>query len=194
MITIVAYNKHNSEFIKSLLGLKDFEIKISTLEKDIVKADKIILPDAINFDTAYRKLQFCNLFSLLRLINKPVLGINVGLQIMCNRILNKDKVGLGLFDFDTSYVDHKNENKKYKSGTVKLIGKSHLIKKISDGAEVVISKQNFQPINNLTKSVILFEDSEYTLTFENGNYFGVELNFEKNLLLGQQIIENFVLI
>ena len=186
MITIVAYNKHNSEFIKSLLGLKDFEIKISTLEKDIVKADKIILPDAINFDTAYRKLQFCNLFSLLRLINKPVLGINVGLQMMCNRIMNKDKVGLGLFDFDTSYVDHKNENKKYKSGTVKLIGKSHLIKNISDSAEVVIS--------NLTKSVILFEDSEYTLTFENGNYFGVELNFEKNLLLGKQIIENFILI
>jgi glutamine amidotransferase len=194
MVTIVAYNKHNSEFIKNLLGLKDFEIKISTLEKDIANSDKIILPDAINFNTAYRKLQFCNLFSLLRLINKPVLGINVGLHMMCNRILNKDKIGLGLFDFDTSYIDHKNENNKYKTGTVKLIGKSHLIKNISDGAEVVISKQNFQPINNLTKSAILFEDSECTLTLENGNYFGVELNFEKNLFLGKQIIENFVLI
>ncbi len=108
MVTIVSYNKHNSEFIKSLLGMREFEIKISSLEIDIVNADKIILPDANKFDTAYRKLQLCNLFSVLRLMSKPVLGINVGLHLMCNRIVNKEKIGLGLFDFDTSCIDEKN--------------------------------------------------------------------------------------
>ncbi len=143
MVTIVSYNKHNSEFIKSLLGLKEFEIKISSLEIDIVNADKIILPDANKFDTAYRKLQLCNLFSVLRLMSMPVLGINVGLHLMCNRIVNKEKIGLGLFDFDTSCIDQKNENKKYRSGTVKLIDKSRLINSIFDGAEVKVSHQNF---------------------------------------------------
>lgn len=194
MITIISNDKLNSEFIKSLLEFQDLEIKISTSEIDIVKADKIILPDSLNFSAAYRKLQFCNLFSVLRLINKPVLGINVGSHLMCNRIISKDKIGLGLLDFDTNLNDYNSDDKKYHTGFLKLIGKSQLINNNCDGLEIEISKQNLQPINNFTKSIIRFDDGECSLTFEKGNYFGVNLNFEKNPLLGKNIIENFILI
>jgi imidazoleglycerol phosphate synthase glutamine amidotransferase subunit HisH len=192
MIAIISFCKHNAEQIKSLLNYNELEIKISSLETDIVKADKIILPDAINFNSAYRKLQFSNLFSLIRLLNKPILGINIGFHLMCKSIVNKNKTGLGLFDVDISGYHTLSEDKKYRSGTVKLIGKSKLVKKIDEGTLIEAYKQNYQSINKFTKSILLIDNEEYSLTYENDNYFGVELNFEKNQLFGKHLIENFI--
>lgn len=192
MIAIISFCKHNAEQIKSLLNYNELEIKISSLETDIVKADKIILPDAINFNSAYRKLQFSNLFSLIRLLNKPILGINIGFHLMCKSIVNTNKTGLGLFDVDISGYHTLSEDKKYRSGTVKLIGKSKLVKKIDEGTLIEAYKQNYQSINKFTKSTLLIDNEEYSLTYENDNYFGVELNFEKNQLFGKHLIENFI--
>jgi imidazoleglycerol phosphate synthase glutamine amidotransferase subunit HisH len=192
MIAIISFCKHNAEQIKSLLNYNELEIKISSLETDIVKADKIILPDAINFNSAYRKLQFSNLFSLIRLLNKPILGINIGFHLMCKSIVKKNKTGLGLFDVDISGYHNLIEDKNYRSGTVKLIGKSKLVKKIDEGTLIEECKQNYQSINKFTKSTLVIAKEEYSLTYENDNYFGVELNFEKNQLFGKHLIENFI--
>ena len=173
MIAIISYCKHNAEQIISLLEQNEIEIKISSSEIDIVKADKIILPDAHNFNSAYRKLQFSNLFSLIRLLNKPILGINIGFHLMCKRIVDKKKMGLGLFDVDISHNHNLSEDKKFRSGIVQLIGESKLVKQIDEGSVLEVCERNYQSINKFTKSKLLIENEEYSLTYENDNYFGV---------------------
>jgi hypothetical protein len=111
---------------------------------------------------------------------------------MCKSIVNKNKIGLGLFDVDISYYHNLSEDKKYRSGIVKLIGESRLVKKLDEGSLLEACEYNYQSINKFTKSKLLFEKEEYSLTYENDNYFGVELNFEKNQLFGKHLIENFI--
>ena len=100
MITIVDYGNTDalelSEFIKDL----DSEIFISANESDIIKCDKLILPHCKDISSSIKKLHLLNLFSILRIIKKPILGIGTGMHLMTKSFKDKNAACLGCFPVD----------------------------------------------------------------------------------------------
>lgn len=194
MILVLGYNNTESGFLNKIFSELNIEYRYSLLEGQISKADKLILPHPQNFNSTYRRMQMMNLFSLLRLIKKPILGINDGFCLMCNHILNKYKCGLGLFDMDIeSNTDEDVNEQNFIEGYLNKMGESVLVKNLKE-KEVIhfLPKREIENYPYIT-SMIKNKEENYALTLEHKNYFSVKLNFEHNRQIGEQIIRNFLL-
>ncbi len=80
MITIIDYGKTNSNEIAELLEKLSVDFVISNSESDILQATKLILPDSTDILSSIKKLHLLNLFSILRIIKNPILGLGTGMH------------------------------------------------------------------------------------------------------------------
>ncbi len=108
MIAIIDYGiEKNHPFIGLLSELK-IDVKINHSESEILRADKVILPNTTNISSVVKKLHLLNLFAMLRLCNKPMLGISVGMHLMSAYSKEGDLACLGIFRGTTEgFVDKK---------------------------------------------------------------------------------------
>ena len=63
----------------------------------LLKSDKIILPGEGDMSFAVKQLHKNNLFTMLRVCKKPILGINTGMQVFADHLKEKNINGLGIF-------------------------------------------------------------------------------------------------
>jgi len=115
MLTVVDYGVGNLRAISNVLNYLNIEHRMGQTANDILQAERLLLPGVGAFDTAMDKLSRQGLVEALTqraLHDKvPVLGICLGMQIMCQRSDEGSKQGLGWFDaevrrFDVSRMDH----------------------------------------------------------------------------------------
>jgi imidazoleglycerol phosphate synthase glutamine amidotransferase subunit HisH len=192
MVLVLSYNILSSNYLSEIIEESNSPYCYSLSEGQIIKADKIILPHPDNFDYAYRHLQMYNLFSALRLVKKPILGINDGFRMMCNKILSKKRFGLGFFDLDCANLIAENDVPDFYSDRIISETKSKLTNNLNDDTNLVFSPENQTRINKYTKSKVSCMGDTFSLTKENKNYFGVELDFTANQTIGNTIIKNFL--
>ena len=102
MISIINYGMGNLGSIQNMLKKIGVESKIITSPKVLEKASKIILPGVGSCDTGMRNLIEGGWIELLNkkvIIEKtPILGICLGMQLMCNGSEEGELPGLGWFD------------------------------------------------------------------------------------------------
>ncbi|MBK7106553.1 MAG: hypothetical protein IPH62_14845 [Ignavibacteriae bacterium] len=192
MVTILGYNNSENEFLNKILSQKNIDFKYSLVENQITSAEKIIIPQPQNFNSAYKKMQMMNLFSFLRLIKKPILGINDGFCFMCNEILDKYKCGLGFFKLDVNSSSFGGNSENFVTGKIQVKEESQLLKTEFNNYEIKFDQNSKMKDCEFSKSTILFDEKIFTLTCENQNYFSVEMNFDLNPEIGENIISNFV--
>ncbi len=96
MIAIVDYGERPAYLLYQLekLGINQ---KFTSVESEILAADRIILPDCKDLKRAVKRLHLLNLFSMLRMVKKPVLGIGNGFALMCEGTGVTSCEGLGFF-------------------------------------------------------------------------------------------------
>ncbi len=99
MIYIIDYDKAGVKEASDLFSKYNDEITIGKNEVDALNADKIVLPDTKHPGKALRKLHLYNLYSALRIYNKPILGLGNGFALMCVNINNRE--ALGFFRYNT---------------------------------------------------------------------------------------------
>jgi imidazole glycerol-phosphate synthase subunit HisH len=102
MIIIVDYGLGNLGSVKNMLKKIGFDSKISRNKNEILNASLIILPGVGSFDYGVKNL---NKFDLIEPLNtfaiehkKPVIGICLGMQLMCNSSEEGDLKGLSWFN------------------------------------------------------------------------------------------------
>ncbi len=93
MIYIINYDKKEAEKIKEILIEDSVEFNMGNNEVDALKSDKIILPDTKTPQKALKKLHLFNLFSALRICEKPILGIGGGFALMCMEFNGQNALG-----------------------------------------------------------------------------------------------------
>ncbi|KAB2909067.1 MAG: hypothetical protein LC102_01855 [Ignavibacteriales bacterium] len=103
MIAIVDYGERPS-YLLFQLEKAGFKVKFTSVEAELLQAESIILPDCRDLKKAVRRLHILNLFSMLRMVNKPVIGIGYGFAMMCERLEPVAREGLGFFPFNVNRV------------------------------------------------------------------------------------------
>ena len=200
-IHIVDYGMGNIFSVQKKLLNEDVNISVSSLQKDIVNADKIILLGVGHFKKAMDNLQELNLieplnkFALIQ--KKPILGICLGMQLMANWSEEGDVSGLGWVDASVKKLKT-SDTKKFKIphigwNTVRFSKKSALMHNIKPEEEFYFVHSFYMEPND---PLNILNETSYIQNFcsgiEKDNIFGVQYHPEKSHDSGQTIFKNFI--
>ncbi len=194
MLTIVDFGDSNSrevaEALKSITG----DFIVSPSESDICRADKIIFPGGGSAKDFMKKIHLLNFFSLLRIIiDKPILGIGLGMQIMCEYTSEGNLSCLGIFPGSVVGFADSNEISAHAGlDKVKIIKDNLLFRDISDNTEFYFNHSFYLPLCEYTIATSKKNDTEFTSAIQKGLSFGVQFHPEKSGEAGLKLLENFI--
>jgi len=97
-IVIIDYGAGNIQSIKFAIQRLGYEAILSNDVNEIQSADKVIFPGVGEASSAMQKLRESGLDKIVPLLKQPVLGICLGMQLMCNHTEEGNTNGLGVFD------------------------------------------------------------------------------------------------
>jgi glutamine amidotransferase len=197
-IAIVKYNAGNVQSVLYALQRLGVNAVVTDDAEEIMKADKVIFPGVGNAAPAMEYLQKKNLDKLIISLTQPVLGICLGLQLMCNATEEGNTKCLGIFDvevkkFDSSAV--KNNNGSFKiphMGWNNIYDlKSLLFSDVKENSFVYFVHSYYaelSPETIATTDYII----PYSAAMQHDNFYGVQFHSEKSADAGIQIISNFL--
>lgn len=165
---------------------------ITNNESDICNCDKLILYGSGSAKQNIKQLHIYNLFSMLRMIKKPILGIGLGIELMCDHTDGEKVSCLGLFPVDSNRIkDEQTIISQPGLKKIEMLQKSKLFKGIESGSEFYFSENYFLPQNEFTTSVV--ENGErFSASMERENAFGVQFHPEKSGNAGLILLRNFL--
>ena len=190
MVAIIDYNVGN---VKSLqFALERLGVK-SILTNDyglIKKSEKVIFPGQGAASTAMDKLKEVGLNKLIPNLKQPVLGICLGMQLLCENTEEGDVDGLGIIKCKVIKFSDKLKVPQIGWNKVNKL-KTRLFNKINEGDYMYLVHSYYVPTINET-----IGQSEYGLTYsvavQKENFFGVQFHPEKSSSAGSQLLKNFL--
>ena len=189
-IAIIDYGAGNIQSIKFAFQRLGYEAVLTDDAAEIKKADKVIFPGVGEASSAMRMLRKSGLDELVPQLKQPVLGICLGMQLMCKTSAEGNTQGLGIFDIDV--VRFSNGVKVPQIGWNELSSlKSELFEGIHDGEHIYLVHSFYAPLSSDTIAVSDYE-LPYSAALAKNNFYGVQFHPEKSSLVGERILKNFI--
>lgn len=192
MIAIIDYKMGNLRSVENALKRLGAEFVV-TAEADVIKrADKVLLPGVGNAAEAMENLRQANLVEVIRSLRRPVLGICVGMQVMCRHSEEGDAECLGIFDAKVRRFEPTAEEKVPHMGWNSIGNLESKLFKGINGGEMVYFVHSYYPelcpdTIATTRHGVMFSAA---LKYE--NFYGTQFHPEKSGDVGERIIANFL--
>ncbi len=189
-IVIINYGAGNIQSIIFAIERLGFYAVLSNDPAEIKAADKVIFPGVGEASYAMKMLKESGLDALIPTLTQPVLGICLGMQLMCKHTQEGDTTGLGIFDVDVIKFTPKVKVPQMGWNTIYNL-KSDLFKEVSEKEYMYLVHSFYAPICEETIATTDYE-VEYSSALENGNFYGTQFHPEKSGDVGEQILGNFL--
>lgn len=194
-IVIVKYNAGNVASVQFALERTGISATVSNDHNEILNADKVIFPGVGEASSAMNSLKENKLDELIVQLKQPVLGICLGMQLMCEYSEEGDTKGLGLFRTKVRRIAKFREEGEFKiphMGWNTILGlKGKLYKGVPQDAYVYYVHGYCADICADTSAVTDYI-RPYSASLERNNFFGVQFHPEKSGVAGEMIIRNFL--
>lgn len=192
MIAIIDYGAGNVASVANAVTKLGKEFKITNNEVEICRSDKIIFPGVGEASYAIKQIHLLNLFSFIRMIKKPMLGICLGMQLMCEFSAEGNTSCLGIFPGRNELFDSKLEKVPHMGwNEVKQTKESRLFNGIKDNEFFYFAHSYYLPVTPNTSSVATHA-IDFTASLEKNNFFGVQFHPEKSGEAGLKLFNNFI--
>lgn len=189
-IVIIDYGAGNIQSIKFALERLGFEGNLSSDTQEIRNANKVIFPGVGEASSAMKKLKSTGLDKLIPQLEQPVLGICLGMQLMCNCSEEGDTQGLGIFDVDVVHFEKTLKVPHIGWNRIKDL-KTSLFEGIADGEFVYLVHSFYAPVCSETIAKCDY-GVNYSSALNKDNFYGVQFHPEKSSSAGEKILENFL--
>ncbi|WPR70782.1 imidazole glycerol phosphate synthase subunit HisH [Flavobacterium sp. NG2] len=191
-IVIINYGAGNIQSIMFAIERLGFHAVLSNDPAEIKAADKVIFPGVGEASYAMKMLKESGLDALIPTLTQPVLGICLGMQLMCKHTQEGNTDGLGIFDVDVLKYTPKVKVPQMGWNTIYNL-KSGLFKDIAENEYMYLVHSFYAPLCKETIATTDYE-VEYSSALENKNFFGTQFHPEKSGDVGEQILKNFLLL
>jgi len=193
MIAIIDYKAGNTCSVQNALKRLNADFELTDDIDKIRSADKVIFPGVGHAKAAMDMLQQKGLIQVIKSLNQPLLGVCLGMQLLCVNSEESDTKCLGIIPLDV--LRFNNSSSEYK---VPHMGWNTL-NSTSDRIFSGLDCNNhcyFVHSYYVPKSEYTIATSNYILEFSSGikknNFTGVQFHPEKSGQVGEQIIKNFL--
>ena len=192
-IAIIKYNAGNIRSVLYALERIGFNAIVTDNADEIRTADKVIFPGVGEASTAMNYLKDRNLDKLICSLTQPVLGICLGMQLMCKYSEENDTDCLGIFDEDVKKF-------KVESLTLKIpqIGwnsiydlKTDVFKNVAENSYCYFVHGYYAAKGEHTIAITDYV-LPYSSALRKNNFYGVQFHPEKSATAGEHILKNFI--
>lgn len=191
MLTIIDYKLGGVNKVADALNEAGVKFRITRNENDIIGSEKIILPGFEEAYSAVKKLHLLNLFTELRIVKKPVLGIGLGMQLLSEFSKEGDVACLGKFPGTvTKFSDAISKVPFNESANIIIEKENPLFNKINASDKFSFCNSFFLEINKHT--IASAENGiKFTAAIAKDNFYGVQFHPEDSGDAGLQVLLNF---
>lgn len=193
VLTIIKYNAGNIQSVLYALERIGMEATVTDDHEKIRSSDKVIFPGVGEASSAMKYLHEHGLDSVIKDLRQPVLGICLGMQLMCKYSQENDTNCLGIFDTDV---------KRFQVEDLKLKVPQIGWNQLSDIGMPLFAGIHEKPFCYFVHSYYAGRCDETAATTEYGikfssalqkdNFYGVQFHPEKSAGIGEQILKNFI--
>lgn len=190
MIAIIEYNAGNSTSVKDALDRLGVESIVTSGVEQIQSAEKVIFPGVGHAGSAMQFLKEKGLDKVIQSLTQPVLGICLGMQLLCRFSEEENTDCLGIIDAEVKAfptdkpVPHMGWN-NFQSCS------GELFEKVNASDDVYFVHSYYAPVNEYTIAT-----TEYGLPFsaalQKDNFYATQFHAEKSGSVGEQILKNFL--
>lgn len=192
-VAIVKYNAGNIRSVDCALRRLGVEAHVTADKEWLQSADKVIFPGVGEAETTMKHLKATGLDGLIKDLRQPVLGICLGMQLMCRHSEEGNVDCLRIFDADVKrFVPQRHEEKVPHMGW-NTVGKlnSPLFQGVRDGEFVYFVHSFYVPDGEFTAAT-----TDYILPFSaalhKDNFYATQFHPEKSGDTGEKILRNFL--
>ncbi|MGU3375123.1 imidazole glycerol phosphate synthase subunit HisH [Chryseobacterium sp. M5A1_1a] len=190
MIAIIKYNGGNVSSVQNALNRLRVDSVITDDPEEILKADKVIFPGVGEASSTMKLLKEKGLDLLIPSLKQPVLGICLGMQLMCKDNEEGDTQGMGIFDIKVKKFPPQDLVPHMGWNTVSGQDLS-LFSGIEKEDDVYFVHSYYCELSDFTTSVC-----DYILPFsaslQKDNFYAMQFHPEKSGSIGRQILKNFI--
>jgi len=189
-LVIIDYGAGNIKSIQFAFKRLGFDAVLSNNIKEIKAADKIIFPGVGEANSAMIKLKASGLDTLIPNLKQPVLGICLGMQLMCKSSQEGATKGLGIFNVEVKRFSNRVKVPQMGWNTISNL-KSPLFKNIKEQAYMYLVHSYYAETCKEQIATTNYEFN-YASALHKNNFYGVQFHPEKSSIVGDQILKNFL--
>ena len=193
MIAIIDYEAGNICSVENALSRLGATYELTASPEVIRKADKVILPGVGNAAKAMESLRQSGLDEVIRQLRQPVLGICVGMQLMCRGSEEGPVECMGLFDTQVRRFTEMPDAKVPHMGWNSIGNlESKLFKGLSEGSFVYFVHSYFPGLCTDTIATCRHGSELFSAALRWENFYGTQFHPEKSGSVGSAILQNFL--
>jgi len=190
-IAILKYNAGNVESVKNALNRLGIEPILTDDAETLKTADKVIFPGVGEASSAMNYLRERNLDAVIKSLKQPVLGICLGMQLLCESSDENETKCLGILPYRV---------RKFASGALKIpqMGwnnifdmRSDLFAGIDENSYVYFVHSYYVKAGTETIAACDY-GVNFSAAIRHENFYAVQFHAEKSGAVGAKILENFL--
>lgn len=192
-IVIIKYNAGNIQSVLYALERIGVSAMVTDALEEIQTADKVIFPGVGEASTAMQYLKERKLDELIISLQQPVLGICLGMQLMCTHSTENDTACLGIFEEQVKQFETSDPTIKVPQigwNTITAL-KTPLFKGIAENSFAYFVHGYYAAKGQHTIATTNYIQ-DYSSALHKDNFYGLQFHPEKSAKVGEQIIQNFL--
>jgi glutamine amidotransferase len=187
---IIDYGAGNVKSLQFALERLGVSAPLTSDPETVASADKVFFPGQGEASNAMQKLATQGLIEVIQNLTQPVLGICLGMQLLCEHTEEGNTKGLALIKGEVQRFP--NTLKVPQMGWNTITFEPHpLFKHIANGAYMYLVHSYYVPLLPETIAQSHYNEN-YSVALQKDNFYGVQFHPEKSSAAGQQLLANFL--
>ena len=191
MVSVIKYNAGNIRSVAFALERLGVEFSITDNHEEIRKADKVIFPGVGEASTTMKYLQDTKLDQVICELKQPVLGICLGMQLMCAYSEENNTQCLGIFDETVKLFKPQHHEKVPHMGWNSVtLTNSWLMNSLNEQF-VYFVHSYYVPVNPHTSAITNYIQP-FSAAMHKDNFYAVQFHPEKSSGVGEKVLQSFL--
>jgi len=190
-LAIIKYNAGNIQSVSFALERLGVNFTITENPEEIIKADKVIFPGVGEASTTMNYLRSKKLDQVIVALKQPVLGICIGMQLMCKYSEENQTKCLGIFDETVKRFIPQGDMKVPHMGWNNLSLSQSWLDPHIEGKYAYFVHSYYVPTNQFTSAATDYINP-FSAAMHQNNFYAVQFHPEKSAAAGELVLKSFL--